>query len=74
MIFNDDGDKRIASGVYNSGVQEKNLYSTTFSDMGSHFSNKNENKLITSITMSSEQKKKYEDFSRKYIDLKQKLV
>lgn len=73
LISYTDGDKKHSQNLISSGINDKTLYTST-SDGSSQFASKNENKLITSITLNSEQKKKYEDYSRKYIDLKQKLV
>ena len=64
VIINDEGDRRNQPNIGSSGISNQNF----------NVASRSENKLITSITQSSEQKKKYEDFSRKYIDLKQKLV
>jgi len=74
VIINEEGERKNLhdSNISNQQGNERNYHS--IGDNSSFFGSKNENKLITSITLNTEQKKKYEEHSKKYIDLKQKLV
>lgn len=85
LILNNDDDRRLFnSNVSNSNQQQQGPErvfqsmiggdSSNNSNNGALFASRNENKLITNITLNTEQKKKYEELSKKFIDLKQKLV
>lgn len=73
----DNEKKQTSSYISNNSGVDKSLYSSlgaSNNEVSSHFVTKNENKLITSITQTSEQKKKYEDLCKKFVDVKQKIV
>ena len=79
ILSNDDDRKLYNSNVSNANQQGQDRIFQSMvggenSNNGAFFGSKNENKLITSITFTTEQKKKYEELSKKFIDLKQKLV
>lgn len=72
----DNEKKQTSSYISNNSGIDKSLYTSLSgsNEVSSHFVTKNENKLITSITQNSEQKKKYEDLCKKFVDIKQKIV
>lgn len=72
LISSEDGKLLYTS---TSAAGDNKIFQSMINEGGSSlFGSRNENKLITNITMNAEQKKKYEELSKKFIDMKQKLV